>query len=122
MHACVCTTVLLIFREEHAIPASDNAVDIDMFDEDCRRFLATQLVVGAFGVNGGEEDMRREADGTPAHGGWPFNIELQSTKEGRSLRDRLQDYVCAEDGVRPPTNWYPDHNSSMLSIIIISNE
>ena len=30
------------FREEHAIPAAENAVDKDIFDEDCRRFLATQ--------------------------------------------------------------------------------
>ena len=98
------------FREEHSMPAAINAVDKDIFDEDCRRFLATQSGVGAFGVNGGEEDIRREADGTPAHGGRPFNNELQSTKEGRSIRDRLRDYVRVEDGVRPPTNWYRDHN------------
>ena len=38
------------FREEHAIPAADNAVDNGIFDEDCRRFLATQSGVGVFGV------------------------------------------------------------------------
>ena len=86
------------FREEHSMPAAINAVDKDIFDEDCRRFLATQLGVGVFGINGGEEDICREADGTPVRGGRPFNNKLQSTKE------RL------EDGVRPPTNWYRDHN------------
>ena len=98
------------FLEEHAILAAENAVDKDFFDEDCRRFLATQLGVGVFGVHGSEEDICREADGTPVRGGRPFNNKLQSTKEGRSIRDRLRDYVRAEDGVRPPKKWYRDNN------------
>jgi hypothetical protein len=98
------------FREENLIPASDNAVDADIFDEDCRRFLATQSRVGVFGVNGGEEDICRRADGSPDLGGRPYVNEVQSTKEGRSIRDRLRDYVRAEEEVRPPTNWYRDHN------------
>ena len=98
------------FREEME-PSSTRGVSLDreIFNEDCRRFLAAQSGVGA-GVHGGEEDIRRDADGNPLTGGRPTNVEVSTTQEGRAIRDSLRDYLAAEGAERPASNWYRSNN------------
>jgi len=52
------------YRESHLIEGTDQSVDRETFDEDCRRFMARQAKVGRVGVDGGELEVRRDADGT----------------------------------------------------------
>ena len=50
------------YRESYLDEGTNQAVDRDIFDEDCRRFMARQANVGRVGVDGGELDARRHAD------------------------------------------------------------
>jgi len=96
------------FREECGDQESDT--ERSLFDEDCRRFMAAQSHGCSVGVQGGEDDIRRDSNGNPSVGGRPFNAELMTTREGKSIRDSIRDYISAEERVRPPSNWYREKN------------
>ena len=96
------------FREEYEDQGSD--AEISLFDEDCRRFMAAQSDVCSMGVQGGEDDIRRDANGNPSVGGRPTNAEQITTREGKSIRDSIRDYIASEERIRPPSNWYREKN------------
>ena len=101
------------YREAHGGMSSGiDDIDKTIFDEDCRRFLAAQSNVGggAVGVHGGENDIRRDANGNPSLGGRPTNLEAETTREGKTIRDRLKDFFQSQDCTRPPSNWYRENN------------
>lgn len=97
------------FREAQEESGADDA-EKSLFDEDCRRFLAAQSNIGPIGVQGGEDDIRRDANGNPSVGGRPTNTEAEATREGKSIRESLRDYISSQDGTRPPSNWYRENN------------
>ena len=102
------------FREEHGGPVSDStAMERELFDDDCRRFLSAQSGVGSVGVHGGELDVRRDRQGNPSQGGRPSANEAQSNAEGKSMRKRLKSYMMSQRCERPATNWYRVNNRVM---------
>lgn len=70
------------FREEH----SDVGPDREIFDEDCRRFMAVNPDLDFDGVVGGDDEEKRDSDGNKLVGGRPTNLEVECRKYGKSLR------------------------------------
>lgn len=96
------------YREANNV---DNNADKSIFDEDCRRFLATQSNVRFVGVHGGEDDIRLDDNGNPYLGGHPTNIEAETTTcEGKAIRENIKEYIAKEECSRPPSNWYRENN------------
>ena len=89
---------------------ADNNADKSIFDEDCRRFLATQSNVRSVGVHGGEDEIRLDANGNPCLGGRPTNIEAETTREGKTIREKIKAYITREERTRPQSNWYRENN------------
>ena len=81
------------YREKHGVTSTNTAMDRDVFDEDCRRFMASQANVGRVGVDGGELELRRDPNGMVSVGGRPTNLDLETTREGKSLRQKIRDHV-----------------------------
>ncbi|KAL7544549.1 hypothetical protein ACHAWF_007926 [Thalassiosira exigua] len=105
------------FREEFE-PTSYSAISFDreIFTEDSRRFLAGQQGVGSWGVNGGEEELRRDAEGNPLLGGRPSNAEVLTSAEGRACRNMIRDYIESQGGERPAANWFRSQNRTLDNI------
>ncbi len=71
------------FREMNLCVMESIAFDRDVFDDDCRRYLATHLdqyedEVYDVRVYGGEQDIRRDDDFSPSRGGRPKREEADS--------------------------------------------
>ena len=88
-------------------------MDRDVFDEDCRRFMASQANVGRVGVDGGELELRRDANGMVSVGGRPTNLDLETTREGKYLREKLRDHINSQDCHRPASNWFRANNRAL---------
>ena len=86
------------------------SLDFEIFDDDCRRFYAVDPFHNYEGVYGGEQDCRRDADGSIAQGGRPTRMEASSTNVGKTWRDRHRDEICRQGLVRPSANWYRTNN------------
>ena len=84
--------------------------DKTLFDEDCRRFMARQSNLGPVGVHGGEDDVRRDSDGNPLVGGRPTAVQTQTTNEGKSIRERLEEFVQSQGCFCPTVNWRHESN------------
>ena len=116
--ACLCLHNFIIdYQYTHKVPASSAADKRAVFDEDSRRFLATQLNVGSYGVDGGEEELCQDHAGVQYEGrmamGRPTHVESRTTLEGKGVRDKVRNYVVAEGGTRPHSNWYKENNRIM---------
>jgi hypothetical protein len=86
------------------------SLDFEIFDDDCRRFYAVDPFRNNEGVYGGEQDVRRDADGSNAQGGRPTRMEASSTNVGKTWRDRHRDEIRRQGLVRPSANWYRTNN------------
>ena len=91
------------------------AFDRDVFDDDCRRYLATHLdqyedEVYDVGVYGEEQDIRRDDDFSPSRGGRRKREEADSEVVGRRWRDNVRDEISRRGLIRPHTNWYRSNN------------
>ena len=91
----------LIFRD---------SVDFEIFDDDCRRFYAVNPFMNNEGVYGGEEDVRRNNDGSLYRGGRPILVESICTEYGRQWRNNHRDDICRQGLVRPSSNWFRTNN------------
>jgi len=87
-----------------------DALDRDIFDDDCRRFYAINPFHLNEGVSGGEEDVRLDEDGNAVRGGRPSNIEKESSEWGKTWRNEIRDEILRQKLIRPPTNYYRDRN------------
>ena len=91
--ACMCLHNFIVgFREEFQSGLTGvDPVERDLFNDDCRSFLAEQLGIGPVGVYGGGQDIRHNANGTEYDGrGRSTNIEAETTAEDRSVRERIR--------------------------------
>lgn len=101
------------YRLAHQVLSGMDELERSLFDDDCRRFLATETNVGSFGVAGGEQEVRRDADGNVSRGGRPRKLDSQLTDMGKRIRNALRDKIRSGGHVRPPTNWFRDNNRFM---------
>lgn len=105
--ACMRLHNFIIDRRTDAF---SEAMDRDIFDDDCRRFFAVNPFVDGMGIHGGEEDVRRDAAGNISLGGRPNRAEANSTEYGRQWRDAHRDDITRQGLCRPRTNWYREDN------------
>ncbi len=98
------------YRLEHRETSAMDELEMSLFDDDCRRFLATETNVGSFGVAGGEDDVRRDAHGNVLRGGRPPTSQVTLTNIGKAIRDKLRNKVQLERRVRPSKNWFRHNN------------
>lgn len=103
------------YRLAHQVRSGMDELEISLFTDDCRRFLATEMNVGSFGVAGGENEVRRDSEGNISRGGRPRRHDVELTNMGRRIRDALRDKIKSGGHVRPPTNWFRDNNRFMGS-------
>ena len=55
-------------------------------------------------------ELRRDANGMVSVGGRPTNLEAETTREGKSLREKLRDQIRSQDCHRPSKNWFRTNN------------
>ena len=85
------------------------ALDQEVFDNNCLRYLATHLEhydngVYDGGVYGGEQDIRRDDDFSPLRGGRPKGEESDSEVVGRQWRDKVRAKISRRGLICPHTN------------------
>ena len=73
---------IIDFCLNNELPTTSEYIDREIFDEDCRRFLASSIDTTYFGIQGGEDAIKMNADGKILLGGKPFREELISNKKG----------------------------------------
>ena len=100
--------LIVDYRESAAV--DDAPYERELFDDECRRFLAVNADMEEGGVHGGESDIQRDANFEPYRGGRPTSAESASEKLGRNWRDAHRDSISAQRLVRPLSNWYRSHN------------
>ena len=83
-----------------------SACDREVFDKDCRRYAATLSNVGRTGIEGGEEDVRRDAAGNRLAGGRPTSIDSRMSQVRKDMRANIRDYIELQDMRRSSLNWY----------------
>jgi len=103
------------FRETNLCVTESTALDREVFDDDCRRYLATHLEQyedGVYdgGVYGGEHDIRHDNDFSPLQGEHPKGKEFDSEVVGRRWRDDVRAEISRRGLIRPHTNWYRSNN------------
>jgi len=96
-------------RHEDESPFRES-LDFEIFDDDCRRFYAVNPFRNSEGIYGGEEDIRRNDDGSILCGGRPRRSEAVSTSVGKIWRDQHRDEISRQGLMRPSTNWYRTNN------------
>lgn len=82
---------------------------MDLFDEECRRFLAFNSDESVE-IHGGELDDRLDADGNRLVGGHPIKDDVVCSLKGKSLRVQLCHLIARNGYVRPATNWFKNRN------------
>ena len=82
-----------------------DALDREVFDDDCRRFYAVNPNFGE-GIDGGEDAIQQ--------GGRPTNTEKDSSDWGRKWRNDIKDDISRQRLVRPETNYYRERNQVFL--------
>ncbi len=99
------------FIVEHRPATSDrmDALDREIFDDDCRRFYAVNPNIHE-GVNGGEEDIRLDEHGNLFRGGRPSNVEKVSSEWGINWRNVVRDEIARQRLIRPLQNYYRERN------------
>lgn len=101
------------YRLEHRKSSAMEELEKSLFDDECRRFLASETNVGSFGVVGGEQEVRRDADGNVSRGGRPLALDVHLRNIGKEVRDRLRDKILSEGRERPRKNWFRENNRFM---------
>ena len=82
-----------------------NAIDREIFDDECRRFYAVNPSMNV-GVTSGEEDVRLDEHGHVYRGGRPNNVEKDSSEFGKTWRNDVRDEIARQRLIRPPSNYY----------------
>ena len=89
---------------------SFDQLDKDVFDEDCRRFLQSNMDVCCVGVHGGEEDERHDERGNRFIGGRLHSAETEAREIGMAMRNAIRDELARTNFTRPPSNFYRSNN------------
>ena len=76
-------------NEEHFVTSEEYAV----FDEGCWWFYSVNPFLDFEGVDGGEEDVHRDANGNVSQGGQPSHAEAACNDMGKNLRNAHQDEI-----------------------------
>ena len=82
----------------------------DVFDENSRRFLQSNMDVCSVGVHGGEEDERRDESGNRIIGGRPLSSETESREIGMAMRNAIRYELVRTNFSRPSSNFYRSSN------------
>ena len=99
------------FREA----TNPDSIEKAVFDEDCRRFLATNPGLDEGGVHGGEEEICRYVNGERSVGGRPSADDAGATVHGQAWRDSLRDEIARQKFVRPRSNWFRENNRVVVN-------
>ena len=94
MHVCVYITLLSSI--ENASAGDDYADEREIFDDDCRRFLAVTPDFLHGGIHGGEDEIVRDANFDPYRGGRPTRAESESENMGCDWHDRLRNSITTQ--------------------------
>lgn len=114
-----CAVIDACFRlhnfiiDHRACNTDMDSIDREIFNEDSRRFfaVATELSEGVFG---GEDDIRRDAEGNMIRGGRPQRSDASSTEMGKLWRDKCRDEIARLGLSRPAANWFRNCNRVMF--------
>jgi len=98
------------FHENKRFTTSFDQLDKDVFDEDCRQFLQSNMDVSSVGVHGGEEDERRDERGNKLIGRRPLSAETEAKEIGMTMRNAIRDELDRTNFSRPPSNFYRSNN------------
>jgi hypothetical protein len=93
--------LIIEYRESTA----DDQEGLDIFDEECHRFLAFNPDESVK-VQGGELDDRLDADGNRLVGGCPTSDDALALLRGKNSRQQLCNLVARNGYVHPATNWF----------------
>jgi len=88
---------------------SIDAIDREVFQDDARRVFYNSNDYNE-GVEGGESDVRRDANGDVFRGRRPTRRDHHLAEVGKAWRDEHRDEISRQRLVRPATNWYREHN------------
>ncbi|KAL3774605.1 hypothetical protein ACHAWO_002974 [Cyclotella atomus] len=88
---------------------------LDIFDEECHRFLAFNPDESVK-VQGGELDDRLDADGNRLVGGCPTSDDALALLRGKNSRQQLCNLVARNGYVHPATNWFKNRNGLIACI------
>eukprot|EP00804_Cyclotella_cryptica_P030660 CCRYP_015674-RA/>CCRYP_015674-RA protein AED:0.26 eAED:0.14 QI:0/0/0/1/0/0/3/0/311 len=97
---------IIDFRESNMFTTSFDHLDKDVFDEDCRKFLQSNMDVCSVGVHGGDEDERRDERGNRFVSGRPLSAETEAREKGMAMRNAIWDEPVRTNFTRPPSNFY----------------
>eukprot|EP00804_Cyclotella_cryptica_P030172 CCRYP_021197-RA/>CCRYP_021197-RA protein AED:0.74 eAED:0.39 QI:0/-1/0/1/-1/1/1/0/95 len=81
-------------------------LDKDVFEEDCRRFLQSNMDVCSVGVHGRGEEERGDERGNRFVGGRPLSAETEAREIGMAMRNAIWDELVRTNFTRPPSNFY----------------
>ena len=82
----------------------------EVFDEDCRQFYAVNPFLDFKGVDRGEDNVHRVANGNVLQGGQPSHAEMACNEMGKKLRNTHWDEIECQGLIRPARNWYQMNN------------
>ena len=77
------------FHKNEMLTTCFDQLDKDVFDEDCRRFLQSNMNVSSVGVHGGEEEERIDERGNRLVGGRPLSAETKAREIGMAMRNAI---------------------------------
>ena len=97
---------IIDFCLNNELPTTSEYIDRKIFDEDCRRFLASSIDTTYFGIQGGEDGVKMNAYGKIFSGGKPFPEDLISNKKGEKLRNFLCNEIKRRKNLRQIANCY----------------
>ena len=90
------------WREDHCEVKVDSG-EIDIFEEDHRRFMAAYPTIEAGGVHGSKEKRTRTW-------GRPANFAKEITDFGQTVRQTISEDIKEKQLVHPKCNWFRAHN------------
>jgi|EP00979_Chaetoceros_neogracilis_P009196 hypothetical protein len=106
------------YREAQKQPTALDELERTVFGNDCARFYAVNPRLEHYGIVGGEDEIRRNAEGAEIDGrGRPFADETDSRDSGIQLRNDLRDEIKRRGYDRPRINWFRGENNRTLNTI-----
>ena len=112
--ACLCLHNFIIdYRKE---TGTSTRPESSIFDEDSRRYHATQVVIGGddCGVFGGGGEEKRDTHGNKLIGGRPLKREQASRYVGKSNLEKIRQEIFLRQWVQPPSNSFKSNNRVQL--------
>ena len=107
--------LIVDYRETHEVVESAiDEIEKDLFNDDCRRYLATHSDMLGTGVEGGEDEICRDSNGDLLQGGRPILVESRTTAAGKLIRKKMENNIRFQNCERPRSNWFRESNRILM--------